>query len=298
VAARAAQPTGGVARAAGAGTPRLLTVAGSDSGGGAGIQADLKTFAAFRTFGMSAVTAVTAQNTRGVLAWQAVPAELVGAQIDAVVGDIGVDATKVGMLGTAAAVHALGVAARRGGLGPLVVDPVMVSKSGHRLLDDEAREALAAELLPLADVLTPNLQEAAELLRCDPRDLRPLPARRDAARALLGLGPRAVVLKGGHAAGQDGERVVDVWCAAQGGGELAGPRVATRHTHGTGCTFSAALAAGLAWGWGLAAALHAAKRFVGWAIARAPGLGGGAGPLQHLLPDADWETLVREAGGA
>lgn len=266
-----------------------LTIAGSDSGGGAGIQADVKTFCAFGVFATTAVTAVTAQNSVGVAAMLALPPDLVRAQIDAVREDLPVAACKTGMLADAAVVRAVAGALRAGGLGPVVVDPVMRSKQGVPLLLPEARDVLRAEVLPLAEVLTPNLPEAAALLGCDARELGPWLARRDAALALLALGPRHVVLKGGHAldlggAVDDRERdeAVDLWCDGSGVVELRSVRTATRHTHGTGCTFSAAIAAGLALGRPVAVALSEAKAFVSWAIAHAPGLGRGQGPLNHL----------------
>ncbi len=264
---------------------RALTVAGSDSGGGAGIQADLKTFCAFGVYGMSAVTAVTAQNTLGVSAVHVCPPELVTAQIDAVREDLGCDAAKTGMLATAEVVAAVAAALSRGGLGPLVVDPVMLSKHGHPLLAPQAAEVLRRELLPLAEVLTPNLPEAAALLGCDLRELAGLQARRQAAAALRALGPRHVVLKGGHLpeTGADAEtEAVDVWFDGAVAHELRAPRVHTPHTHGTGCTFSAAIAAGLARGWEVGRAIAEAKGFISWAIAHAPGLGQGSGPVQHL----------------
>jgi len=268
----------------GAGPARALTIAGSDSGGGAGIQADLKTFCAFGVYGMSALTAVTAQNTLGVSAVLALAPDLVRRQIDAVRDDIGVDATKTGMLATAAVVGEVARALARGGLGPVVVDPVMVSKHGDPLLEASAREALRTDLLPLADVLTPNLPEAAALLGCDLEDLRDAPARRQAAAALAALGPRHIVLKGGHIrdTGEEDEEAVDLWYDGRDLVELRSPRVRTRHTHGTGCTFSAALAAGLARGWPVGRAVREAKAFTAWAIAHAPGLGSGSGPVNHL----------------
>jgi hydroxymethylpyrimidine/phosphomethylpyrimidine kinase len=264
---------------------RALTIAGSDSGGGAGIQADLKTFAAFGVFGMSAVTAVTAQNTMGVSGVAVLAPDLVAAQIDAVRQDIGVDAVKTGMLANAAIIATVAAAVRRGGLGPLVVDPVMLSKHGEQLLASEASAALRDELLPLADVLTPNLPEAARLLGCAVSDLRGDSARRQAAESLRAMGPHHVVLKGGHASDADGDvpaESVDLWFDGAVHRELRARRVATVHTHGTGCTFSAAIAAGLARGLAVADALAAAKEFVTWAIAHAPGLGRGRGPLSHF----------------
>ncbi len=274
--------------------PRALTIAGSDSGGGAGAQADLKTFAAFRVYGASALTAVTAQNTMGVHAVVVLAPDLVAAQIAAVREDIGVDAAKIGMLGSPGVVRAVAAAVRAGGLGPVVLDPVLRASRGGVLLEPAAMAVLRAELLPLVDVVTPNLPETAALLGCDVRALAAPAARRDAARALTALGPRCAVIKGGHlpdVAPDAVDAAVDVWWCADASGELTGPRLATRHTHGTGCTFSAALAAGLARGWDRAAALVAAKAFVGWALAHAPGLGRGEGPLQHLLPDPVWERM-------
>ncbi len=266
-----------------------LTIAGSDSGGGAGIQADVKTFCAFGVFAATAVTAVTAQNSLGVAAMLALPPDLVRAQIDAVREDLPVAACKTGMLVDAAVVRSVAGALRAGGLGPVVVDPVLQSKQGVPLLLPEAQSVLREEVLPLAEVLTPNLPEAAALLGCDVRELGPWPARRDAAVALLALGPRQVVLKGGHALDlggaiddQERDEAVDLWCDGSGVVELRSPRTATRHTHGTGCTFSAAIAAGLALGRPAPVAISEAKAFVSWAIAHAPGLGRGNGPLNHL----------------
>jgi hydroxymethylpyrimidine/phosphomethylpyrimidine kinase len=264
---------------------RALTIAGSDSGGGAGIQADLKTFVAFGVHGMCAVTAVTAQNTEEVRAAAAMLPDLVVAQIEAVRDDIGVDAVKSGMLADASIVRAVGATLRRGDLGPFVLDPVMRSKSGAPLLEPAACAALREELLPLATVLTPNLPEAAALLGCDERELSGMDALRQAAAALHRLGPRHVLLKGGHVApGAGAPDAVDLWFDGQTWRELSAPRVATRNTHGTGCTLSAALCACLARGLPLASAMAAAKEFVTWAIAHAPGLGRGSGPLNHLHP--------------
>lgn len=264
---------------------RALTVAGSDSGGGAGIQADLKTFAAFGVYGLSALTAVTAQNTVAVDAVAVLEPALVLAQMHAVRRDIGVDATKTGMLGSAGIVAAVAAAIRAGGFGPLVVDPVMVSKGNAPLLAPEACTALREELIPLADVLTPNLPEAAALLGCALGDLAGDDARRGAAADLRRMGARHVLLKGGHApeadGGEDGE-AVDLWYDGATFRYLSAPRIRTRHTHGTGCTLSAAICAGLARGLPVGSALQAAKAFVSAAIARAPGLGRGHGPLGHL----------------
>ncbi len=258
--------------------PRALTVAGSDSGGGAGIQADLKTFTALQVYGMSALTAVTAQNTVGVQQVHLLPAELVVAQIYSVADDIGVDAAKTGMLGDRAIVEAVAVAVRERHIPHLVVDPVMMSKGGDPLLHPDAQTALRRHLLPLAEVVTPNLPEAAALLSLD-HPITTLDQQREAARALRDLGPAWVVVKGGHG---EGEQVVDVAFDGHGFLELRRPRLQSRHTHGTGCTFSAAIVAHLAKGWSVPAALEAARDVIQWAIAHAPGLGAGHGPTNHL----------------
>ena len=255
---------------------RALTIAGSDSGGGAGIQADLKTFAALGVYGTSAVTALTAQNTRGVRGVEFVPPSFVVAQIAAVIEDIGTDAIKIGMLGTPDIVSA--VAGALAGLPavPVVADPVMVAKSGDRLLGEAAVASLIRDLLPRADVLTPNAPEAAVLTG---RPVRTLDEARDAARRLFDLGPRAVIVKGGHLETPD---VVDTLFDGRDFTEARGPRHATRHTHGTGCTFAAAIAAGLAHGRPLVEAFHEARAYLDGAIRHAPGLGSGAGPLDHF----------------
>ena len=253
-----------------------LTIAGSDSGGGAGIQADLKTFAALGVFGTSAVTAITAQNTLGVLGFEMVPVPLVVAQIDAVLDDLGADAVKIGMLGTAAVVHAVaGVLAQRRP-GPVVVDPVMIAKSRDRLLAEDAVAAMVEALLPLAAVLTPNAPEAEALTG---RPVRTEADARDAARRLHDLGPQAVIIKGGHLETED---VVDVLFDGRDFVEARGPRHVTRHTHGTGCTFAAAIAAHLASGNDLASAFQRSRDYLDGAIRHAPGLGGGAGPVEHF----------------
>ncbi len=259
--------------------PRALTIAGSDSGGGAGIQADIKTFTTFGAFAMTAVTAVTAQNTLGVLRARAMPPTMVSAQISAVRDDLGVDATKIGMLATGAIVRVVTRALRAGGLGPVVLDPVLASTSGAALLDPGAIAALR-ELLTLVDVCTPNVPEAAVLLGCAEAELQEPEARRHACAALRQLGPAHVVLKGGHV--RHAQEAVDIWYDGEGWRELRAPWVCTRHTHGTGCSFSAAVAAGLAQGRALGEALADAKAFVAWGIAHAPGLGRGTGPIQHL----------------
>jgi len=257
-----------------------LTIAGSDSGAGAGIQADLKTFAAAGVYGTCAITAVTAQNTLGVAAWEPVATDLVIAQIEAIAGDIPPDAVKTGMLANAAIVEA--VAAAIGGLDlpNLVVDPVMVAKGGDRLLEDDAVAAIKVHLLKLAEVVTPNIPEAEVLTGMS---IRTLADMRDAARRIHGLGPRVVVVKGGHLDGKaSGDLVVDAVCTAQEAFEVRGPRVATRHTHGTGCTFAAAIAAQLAIGHPVEEAVRWAREYLEGAIRHAPKLGAGHGPLQHF----------------
>ncbi len=253
-----------------------LTIAGSDSGGGAGIQADLKTFAAFGVFGTSAITAITAQNTTGVRAVEVLSPGLVVAQIEAVLDDIGAGAVKTGMLGTAQVVRAVAATLRARSAAPLVVDPVMVAKSRDRLLAADAVDALVADLLPLATVVTPNAPEAEALVG---RPVTTEAEAREAARRLLDLGPRAVIVKGGHL---DTPDVVDLLYDGRSFVEARGPRHATRHTHGTGCTFAAAIAAGLASGRALPDAFLDARTYLDGAIRHAPGLGHGAGPVAHL----------------
>jgi hydroxymethylpyrimidine/phosphomethylpyrimidine kinase len=255
----------------------VLTVAGSDSGGGAGIQADLLTFAAHGVHGTSAITAVTAQNSVAVLDWVALDPRMVVAQMEAVASDMPVAATKTGMLATAAIVSAVAAAIARLRLPLVVVDPVMVAKSGDRLLDRDAETAYRERLLPLATVVTPNLPEAESLLG---RPVRTLAEMREAARALRAMGPRAVVVKGGHLEGDavdvfwDGERMEDV----------SAPRIATKNTHGTGCTYSAAIAARLALGDPLLDAVRGAKAYLTEAIRRSYSVGRGHGPVDHLHP--------------
>lgn len=254
--------------------PRLLTIAGSDSGGGAGIQADLKTFDAHGVYGMSAITALTAQNTREVRAVWAAPPDFVAAQIDAVLDDIGVDAVKIGMLADAGLVRA--VAGRlRGRKVPIVLDPVMIAKSGAALLRDDAVEALAEELIPLATLVTPNLPELARLTGLPVESEED---RRRAAEALAGRGP-AVLAKGGHA---EGTEVVDLLWAAGRWHRFVHPRIATTSTHGTGCTLSSAIAARLGRGEDLPAAVEGAIGWLQGAMAAAFPVGSGHGPVNHL----------------
>jgi hydroxymethylpyrimidine/phosphomethylpyrimidine kinase len=254
---------------------RALTIAGSDSGGGAGIQADLKTFAAYGVYGASAVTAITAQNTVAVIEVYLLPAALVRAQIDAVLGDIGADVVKTGMLGSAEIVRTVAEAMRAHRPPVLVVDPVMIAKSGSTLLDAAAVAALREHLLPLADLVTPNAPEAAALTG---RDVHSVATAREAALRLHALGPKAVLVKGGHLTGSD---VVDVLYDGVALHELRGPRLPGRHTHGTGCTLASAIAAALARGLTLDAAVADARAYVVGAIANAPRLGHGHGPLDH-----------------
>jgi hydroxymethylpyrimidine/phosphomethylpyrimidine kinase len=257
-----------------------LTIAGSDSGAGAGIQADLKTFAACGVYGTSAITAVTAQNTLGVTAWEAISTELVVAQIEAVAGDLPPQAVKTGMLASAAIVEA--VAAAIGGLDlpNLVVDPVMIAKGGDRLLRDDAVAAIKVHLLKLAEIVTPNIPEAEVLSGAS---IRTIADMRAAARRIHALGPRVVVVKGGHMDATDaGGVVIDVVCTPDEEFELRGPRLETRHTHGTGCTFAAAAAAFLAQDHAVDEALRHAREYLEGAIRHAPGLGQGHGPLNHF----------------
>lgn len=256
--------------------PRALTIAGSDSGGGAGIQADLKTFAAFGVYGTSAITTLTAQNTLGVSGVHVVPAEFVTAQIEAVVSDIGCDAVKTGMLATSAIVEAVVAAVEALDLPNLVVDPVMIAKSGDRLLDADAVHAVRASLLKVARVVTPNIPEAEALAGMSIQSRGDM---REAARRIAALGPGAVLVKGGHL---PGDEVVDLVYVDGVFHELAGPRVEGRHTHGTGCTLAAAVAAGLARGEDLVASAEAAKAFVAGAMRHGVNVGHGHQPLDHF----------------
>jgi len=255
-----------------------LTIAGSDSGGGAGIQADLKTFHQFGVFGTSVITAVTAQNTVGVDAWQALPVELVTRQLDALAGDLPPAAVKSGMLGSAALVEAVAGGIARHQLPNYVLDPVMVATSGDRLLDRDAEQVMGRRLVPLATLVTPNLDEATILVG---QAVRTPDEMERAGRALVQLGAGAVLVKGGHLAGDE---VVDVLVTASAVRRFHHPRLNTTSTHGTGCTLSAAVAAGLAHGRPLERAVEDALDFVHRAMAAAPGLGHGHGPLNHFVP--------------
>ncbi len=253
-----------------------LTIAGSDSGAGAGIQADLKTFAALGVYGTTAITAVTAQNTIGVTGIQPLAADFVIAQIEAVASDIGVHATKTGMLATAAIVEAVAAAIAELDLPLVVVDPVMVSKAGARLLDDDAVVAMTRELLPKARVVTPNVPEAEALSGVK---IRSIEDARGAAVRIHRLGAAAVILKGGHG---DGSTLIDLLFDDGLFTELETERLSSAHTHGTGCTFASAIAAYLALGRSLVDATAEAQQYVAGAIAHAPRIGGGRGPLDHF----------------
>jgi hydroxymethylpyrimidine/phosphomethylpyrimidine kinase len=257
-----------------------LTIAGSDSGGGAGIQADLKTFHQFGVFGTSVITAVTAQNTAGVLAWEPVTAALVTRQLDAVAADLPPVAVKSGMLASAALVETVAAAIARHRFPNYVLDPVMVATSGDRLLDQDAEQLVARRLLPLAALVTPNLDEAAILVG---EDVVTPDAMERAGRVLVRRGAQAALVKGGHLAG---EQVVDVLVTDRAARRFTRPRLDTTSTHGTGCTLSAAVTAGLALGRPLEQAVADGLDFVHRAMAAAPGLGAGRGhgPLNHFVP--------------
>jgi hydroxymethylpyrimidine/phosphomethylpyrimidine kinase len=262
--------------------PVALTIAGSDSGGGAGIQADLKAFAALGVFGTSAITAVTAQNTTEVRLVHRLPLDVIQAQIDAVLDDLPVAVVKTGMLADAAVVELLADLATAGRLRNLVVDPVMVASTGARLLDEQAEQRYVERLLPVAAVFTPNLIEAGVLVGCT---LTSAADQRDAARALASHTPGTVVVKGGHGRGD----AIDVVCRGDDVYELCADRVATANNHGSGCSFASATAAGLARGLDVRAALEQAKHFVTSAMRGGArwDLGAGHGPLDHF----HWEAL-------
>lgn len=263
--------------------PRALTIAGSDSGGGAGIQADLKTFAALGVYGMSAISALTAQNTVGVQGVVELEPEFVALQIRSVVADIGVDAVKTGMLSSAAIISAVAAELKSMKIDKLVVDPVMVAKSGDRLLRSDAVDALISELFPLALVVTPNLHEASALIGMDvhsPADMR------EAARRIKSFGPRCVVVKGGHLEGAPMDLLFD----GENFTEFTNIRYDTPHTHGTGCTFASAIAAGLARGLEVKKAVELAKEYITGAIEEGLPIGKGRGPVHHFY------NLYRLAG--
>ncbi len=257
--------------------PKALTIAGSDSGGGAGIQADLKTFTAFQVFGSSVLTAVTAQNSLGVQGIVNLPPEFVAQQLDSVLGDLGTDAAKTGMLSTAGIIQAVAAKLREYRIEKLVVDPVMIAKSGDPLLRPDAREALLREILPLALVVTPNLHEAEALAEIPVKDREGM---EEAARRIHRLGPRAVLVKGGHLK----DEAVDLLFDGRAVTPFSAERIPTPHTHGTGCTYSAAIAAGLARGSSLPEAVARAKDYVTRAIREGFAVGKGVGSLKHFIP--------------
>jgi hydroxymethylpyrimidine/phosphomethylpyrimidine kinase len=258
---------------------RVLIVAGSDSGGGAGIQADIKTVTMLDAFAMTAITALTAQNTEGVFGVLPIDPAFIRQQMEVVLDDIGADAVKTGMLHDAAVIKTVAaVLEERAAAIPLVLDPVMVAKGGAPLIQPEAIDTLKRLLVPRAAVLTPNLPEA-EIL-CG-RKIGDVASMHEAATALLGLGCSAVLLKGGHL---EGDTVHDVLATAAGFREWQSPRIDSRHTHGTGCTLASAIAAGLAQGLAVEAAVDRARDYVQRAIAGAPGFGRGHGPLNHAHP--------------
>lgn len=262
--------------------PIALTIAGSDPSGGAGIQADLKTFSALRVYGAAVITALTAQNTRTVRAIHDPPLDFIVAQLDTVLSDLAVAAVKVGMLSRPEAITIVAGRLRARPTLPVVLDPVMVAKSGAALLRPEAAAALRAELMPLARVVTPNLPEAAVLL--GERQEAVLQHREEACRRILALGARAVVLKGGHASGPQAEDLL-MGEGVDGLVRLSEPRVVTKNTHGTGCTFAAAITAGLSQGLSLTEAVTRAKRYITGAIMAADQLhvGQGHGPVHHFF---------------
>lgn len=261
--------------------PIALTIAGSDSSSGAGIQADLKTFSALGIYGASVITALTAQNTRGVSAIHAVPADFITRQLDAVFDDLDIKSIKIGMVGSAEAVTA--VAGKLGALEgiPIVLDPVMAATSGDPLLDADAEQALRKNLIPLADLITPNLEEAARLLG-EKVSASGKAQMQDQAKRLMELGPRAVLIKGGHG---EGSEAVDILWDGENVTRLAAPRIDTRNTHGTGCTLSSAIAAELAKGRPLDEACTSAKKYLTGALAAADTLevGQGNGPVHHFF---------------
>lgn len=260
---------------------RVLTIAGSDSGGGAGIQADLKTFSAIGCYGMSVITALTAQNTIGVTSIHAVPGVFVQQQMEAVFSDIGTDAVKIGMLFSVELIEAVAVQLKKHGIGNIVLDPVMVAQSGDKLLQDDAVEAIKTHLMPMADVVTPNLPEAAVLLNRKIRNAEDLIA---AARDLAQFGGKSILIKGGHLENQQSTD----WLYLVGEDRLVvfkGDFIRTRNNHGTGCTLSSAIAAHLAKGLKIEAAVRAAKVYIGEAIRAGAGykLGAGHGPVHHFF---------------
>lgn len=261
----------------------LLTIAGSDCSGGAGIQADLKAFSALGTYGMSVITAITAQNTQGVFAVQDVDPEIIGKQIEAIFDDIEVDAVKVGMVSVPATIDVIAAKLAQYGAKNIVIDPVMVSKSGYRLLQPEAEAALIERLLPLATVVTPNIPEAEVILK---RKIAKVSEMEEAARQILDMGAKNVLVKGGHLAGDP----IDVLFDGEDCYYLPAQRVQTKNTHGTGCTLSSAIAANLGKGLGVYEAVRQAKEYVTGAIANSLAIGKGVGPTHHFY------ALYKQAG--
>ncbi len=265
--------------------PTALSIAGSDPSGGAGIQADLKTFSAHGVYGMSAITALTVQNTQGVSGIQLLPADFVAAQIDALFEDIRIGAIKIGMIANAQIAQAVASSLKNKPKNPIILDPVMIAKGGHALLEEDAITAVQTALLPLADILTPNLEEAARLLDTDIASSRA--EMEIQGKALLAYGPKAVLMKGGHL---ESEESPDLLITAQGSQWYDSPRIDTQNTHGTGCTLSSAIAAQIAKGRSYEEAIQHAKAYVHAAIAAADSLhiGSGHGPTHHF--HALWET--------
>ena len=257
--------------------PVVMTIAGSDSGGGAGIQADLKTFAAHGVFGTSAITAITAQNTLDVVSIAEVPVEVISDQIDVVAQDIGIDVVKTGMLSSTEIIECVAAAIGRNELTPNVVDPVMVAASGAHLLQEEAVDAMRDRIVPIATVLTPNIPEAEVLAD---QDIATVEDMITAGKSLREMGATAVVVKGGHLNTRD-NALVDVLVDSDGVSEFRSMRVESSNLHGTGCTFASAIASRLALGDSVPTAVQSAQRFVMQAILTAPGLGSGHGPLNH-----------------
>ena len=271
-------------------TPRVLIIAGSDSSGGAGIQADIKTCAAFGAYAATAITAVTAQNTMGVQQVEVMPAELVRAQIRSVMSDIGADVIKIGMLGSAEIIEVVAQEIEEADAF-VILDPVMVATSGDSLLEEAAVSLMKEKLVPLADLITPNVPEAALLTGLEIKDVDDLTIAGD---ALLKMNVYAALMKGGHL---EGKSVFDVLVSEEGANIMSGPRIHSRHTHGTGCTLASAVAANMALGMPLDEAVMSAREFVYQAIKFAPKLGQGNGPLNHGLVSLDDDETVPEALG-
>ncbi|HMX61915.1 MAG TPA: bifunctional hydroxymethylpyrimidine kinase/phosphomethylpyrimidine kinase [Candidatus Sumerlaeota bacterium] len=257
--------------------PRVLTIAGSDPSGGAGIQGDLKTITMHDCYGMAVITALTVQNTQGVTGVMQIPGDFIASQIDAVLTDIPADAIKTGMLGDRAAVEAVCRALKGANARNVVVDPVMIAKGGHELIRENAIAAIKSELFPLAELVTPNLDEVAALVGRKPQNEKEM---EEAAREIARFGCRAVLVKGGHLEGSN--EAIDLLYTSDGFSRFAMPRLNVKNTHGTGCALSAAIAATLAKGYGLIEAVSEAKQFVYSAIERSYQIGHGIGPLNHL----------------